>query len=172
MTTPGIVNTLEVYFIDLFKRHEYKLYTLVMNLTKSDEYAKDVVQDVFMKLWLQRSGIYTMDNIEGWLYNLTETRVIEFLKKTSCERRLRDSLWISMRNNCMECVEEKPSGKEYSHIIEKAINALPPQRKQRYRLSKADGFNYHEFIEHIKNSRNKVKHQFSQVVHAFKNLFN
>ncbi|MFT3949354.1 MAG: sigma-70 family RNA polymerase sigma factor [Agriterribacter sp.] len=171
MTTQSIENTLEGYFTNIFKRHEYKLYTLVLSLTKSDEYAKDVVQDVFMKLWLQRTGIYSIENIEIWLYRLTESRILDFLQKTSSEKKLRDTLWINMRNSFAEPVEEKISEKAYTSIIDKAINQLPPQRKRIYRLSKEDGFNYRELIDYLKKSRNTVKNQFSHVVYTVKNLF-
>lgn len=171
MTTQSIETTLEVYFVDIFKRHEYKLYTLVLNLTKSDEYAKDVVQNVFLKLWLQRSGMYAIDNVETWLYKLTENKIIDFLQKTSSEKRFRDTLWISMRNSNMDLVEERISEKEYDNIIDRAIHQLPPQRKRSYRLSKVDGYNYLEFIDYIKNSRNTVKNQLNQMIYVVKHLF-
>lgn len=171
MTTQSIANTLEIYFTDVFKRHEYKLYTLVASLTKSDEYAKDVVHDIFMKLWLQRSSIYSIEDIEMWLYNRAENKIIVFLQKTSSEKKLRDTLWINMRNCCADPVEEKVSDKEYSNIIDKAIDQLPPQRKRIYRLSKADGFNYQEFYNYIKNSRSNIKNQIDHLVYTVKGFF-
>lgn len=171
MTSQSIENTLEVYFMDIFKRHEYKLHTLVLNLTKSDEYAKDVVQDVFMKLWLQRSGIYSIVNVEMWLYNLTENRIIDFVQRTSSEKRLRDALWVNMKNSYMELFDDKISEKEYTGIIDKAIDLLPPQRKRIYRLSKADGFNYQEFRFYLKNSKSNIKNHISHMVYAVKNFF-
>lgn len=171
MTTRSIENTLEVYFTDTFKRHEYKLYTLVLHLTKSDEYAKDVVHEVFMKLWLQKAGIYAIENMEMWLYRQTEDKIVDFLQKTASEKRLRDGLWISMRNSCMETIEEKISEKKYSNIIDKAIDLLPPQRKRTYRLSKVDGFNYQEFCNYLKNSRSRAKKQLDHLACIFKSFF-
>ncbi|PVD52664.1 hypothetical protein DC498_09120 [Terrimonas sp.] len=171
MTTQGVENALEVYFMDVFKRHEYRLYTLVLHLTKSDEYAKDVIHEVFMKLWLQRSGIYSIVNVESWLYKLTESKVIDFLHKTSAERKLRDALWISMRNMTIEAIEEKISEKEYTSIIDKAIDQLPPQRKRIYRLSNADSLNYQEFIQYLKISKGTLKNQFTKVIYSIRNIF-
>ena len=170
MTTQSIETTLEVYFTNVFKRHEYKLYTLVLSLTKSEEYAKDVVQDVFMKLWLQKSGIYNIDNIEMWLYKLTENRVIDFLQKTSSDKRLRDTLWVNMKNSHTDIGEEKICDKEYTNIIDKAINQLPPQRKLIYRLSKEDGFNYQEFSVYLKNSGNRIRNYFDHIINLIRNF--
>lgn len=169
MTTQSIENTLEMYFTDIFKRHEYKLHTLVLCLTKSDQYAKDVVQDVFVKLWLQRNNLYTIDNIEAWLYKLTETRIIEFLRKTSTERRLRDALWVNIRHAVNE-TEERISLKEYNYVIDKAINQLSPQRKRIYRLCKEDGFNYQEIAYHLKRSKRTIKNHLAQATQRFQNF--
>ena len=43
----------EALFTAIFREHEYKLYMLVLRLTKSDQYAKDIIQEVFLKLWAQ-----------------------------------------------------------------------------------------------------------------------
>lgn len=168
-TQQSIENTLEVYFTDIFKKHEYKLYTLVSRLTKSDQYAKDVIQDVFLKLWVQRSNLHTIDNIEVWLYKLTENRIIDFLKKTSSERKLRDALWINIHR--MDA-EGTVSLKAYDKIIDKAINQLPPQRKLIYRLSKEDGNNYSEITRYLKVSRKTIKNYFLRASVCMKKIIN
>ncbi|MBS1751519.1 MAG: sigma-70 family RNA polymerase sigma factor [Bacteroidetes bacterium] len=158
----SIDRTLEVYFTDIFKKQEYKLYTLVSHLTKSDQYAKDVIQEVFLKLWAHRSSLHNIDNIEAWLYKLTESRIIDFLKKTASERRLRDALWINLHHFETD-TEETVSLKEYNTIIDKAINQLPPQRKLVYRLTKEDGLNYSEIARYLKASKKTIKNYFLRV---------
>jgi len=168
-TQQSIDNTLEVYFTDIFKKHEYRLYTLVSHLTKSDKYAKDVVQEVFLKLWMQRSNLHTIDNIEAWLYKLTENRIIDFLKKTASERRLRDALWINIHHMADDS-EETISSKEYNKVIDKAIDQLPPQRKRIYRLSKEDGLNYSEIARHLSFSRKTINNYFLKASVYLKSL--
>jgi len=167
MTTQSIENTLEIYFTDIFKKHEYKLHTLVLHLTKSDQYAKDVIQDVFVKLWMQRNNLHTVNNIEAWLYKLTENRIIDFLRKTAAERRLRDALWVNLKHAVNE-TEERISLKEYNLIIDKAINQLSPQRKRIYRLCKEDGFNYQEIAHHLNISKHTVKNHLTKAAAALK----
>jgi RNA polymerase sigma-70 factor (ECF subfamily) len=170
-TQQRVANMLETYFMDIFKHHEYKLYTLVLRLTKSDEYAKDVIREVFTKLWLQRSDIYSIANIERWLYKLTEHKVIDFLYKTSTEKKLRDALWVSMRNMENELADEKFLDKECTNIIDKAINQLSPQRKRIYRQLKASGLNYYEFIQYLKISRGTLKNRMMQIIAGVKDFF-
>ena len=48
---------MELLFEELFRKHECRLYTLAQQLTKSEQYAKDVIQEVFIKLWERRQEL-------------------------------------------------------------------------------------------------------------------
>lgn len=170
MTTQSSAHTLELRFTDIFKQHEYKLYTLALALTKSDQYAKDIVQDVFMKLWEHRNHLHTITNMDAWLYRLTENKVIDFLRKTAADKRLRDALWTNMQHMVNE-TEETVSSREYNQVIEKAINHLPPQRKRIYRLSKEQGLNYCQIAHELDISRHTVKNQLFSALRALRSFF-
>jgi len=86
-------HALEMLFADLFKRHEQRLYALALGLTKSEEYAKDIIQEVFLKLWEQRQHLNEIHNMEAWLYRVMENKVIDFLRKTAADSRLIDNIW-------------------------------------------------------------------------------
>ena len=73
----------EAIFNIIFREQEYKLYTLALRLTKSDQYAKDIIQEVFLKLWERLDRIDEIENVEAWLYRATENKVIDFLRKAS-----------------------------------------------------------------------------------------
>ncbi|HEX5024189.1 MAG TPA: RNA polymerase sigma-70 factor [Agriterribacter sp.] len=169
MTTQSTEHKLELRFTDIFKQHEYRLYTLALTLTKSDQYAKDIVQDVFIKLWEHRNDIHSITNMEAWLYRLTENKVIDFLRKTAADKRLRDALWINMQYLSNE-TEEIVSSREYHQIIEKAIHQLPPQRKRIYRLRKEEGFNYREIATELHISKHTVKNQLFTAIRSVKNF--
>ena len=170
MTTQSSEHTLELRFTDIFKQHEYRLYTLALALTKSDQYAKDIVQDVFMKLWQHRNQIPIITNIDAWLYRLTENKIIDFLRKTAADKRLRDALWMNMQQMQNE-TEETVSSREYSYILEKAISHLPPQRKRIYRLSKEQGLNYCQIARELNISRHTVKNQLFTAMRSLRSFF-
>lgn len=151
MTTKSTEHTLELHFTDIFKRHEYKLYTLAFQLTKSDQYAKDIIQDVFLKLWQRRNNIAVINNPEALLYKLTEVHIVDFLNRAATDKRLRDALWVNMQHQVYE-VDECATCKEYNQIIEKAIDQLPPQRQKIYQLQNETGFHYSYLIQELSQS--------------------
>src|ERR1700748_1292252 len=88
---------LEEEFIRIFQHHEYSLYTLALRLTKSDAYAKDVIQEVFLALWSHRDQLNSIQHIEAWLYRATENKVIDFLRKAAVNERLKNALYQNLR---------------------------------------------------------------------------
>lgn len=160
---------LELLFGALFQQYEYRLYTLAQRLTKSDQYAKDVVQEVFLKLWEHRHGLHAIQHIEAWLYRLTENKVIDFLRKAAADGRLKEAIWDKMPREAEEpatLVETK----EFSQIIQQAINSLPPQRKLIYQLNREKGLNYQEIARELQISKHTVKNQLSTALQSIRHF--
>ena len=150
---------LEKDFIRIFRQHEYKLYTLAFRLTKSDQYAKDIIQEVFLSLWGYREHLHNIQNVEAWLYRSTENKVIDFLRKAAVNERLKKALWDNLReiihNDAIDLIEAR----ECESIIRTAINSLPPQRKLIYELNRENGLSYQEIADELRISRHTVKNQ-------------
>jgi RNA polymerase sigma-70 factor (ECF subfamily) len=157
---------MELLFTGIFKTHEYRLYTLALKLTKSDLYAKDIIQEVFLKLWEHREFLRSIDNVEAWLYRLTENKVIDFLRKAAADRRLKEKLWNKLPSN--QQAEPAVEIKEYSYIIQKAIDQLPPQRKLIYYLNREEGLNYQQIANELHISRHTVKNQLSTALQSIR----
>ena len=149
---------LETVFNAIFREHEYKLHTLSLRLTKSDQYAKDIIQEVFLKLWEHRDRLHEIDNVEAWLYRVTENKVMDFLRKASADNRLKKAIWNNLQDIISD-TEVQVEAKECNAIIQKAIDQLPPKRKMIYRLNREKGLNYQEIADALQISRHTVKNQ-------------
>jgi RNA polymerase sigma-70 factor (family 1) len=157
--------TMEVLFSDLFRQHEHRLYTLALRLTKSDQSAKDIIQEVFLKLWDHRASLHHITNIEAWLYRITENKVIDFLRKASADARLKQKIWNQLQQIANES-EQYLAAKEYNEIIQKAIEQLPPQRRLIYQLNRENGLNYQEIARELNISKHTVKNQLFTAVQS------
>jgi RNA polymerase sigma-70 factor (family 1) len=160
---------LEFMFSELFRQHEHKLYTLALRLTKSDQLAKDIIQEVFLKLWDQRNQLSSILNIEAWLYRVTENKIIDFLRKASADNRLKEKIWNQLQQIVNES-EQYLAVKEYNQIIQKAIDQLSPQRKLIYQLNKESGMNYREIADELQLSKHTVKNQLSTAIQSVRNF--
>lgn len=150
---------LEVHFIRIFREHEYKLYTLALRLTKSDLYAKDIIQEVFISLWDHRGNIAGIHNMEAWLYRVTENKVLDFLRKAAVNARLKKALYENLQDILTNETINLIEAKEVESIISKAVDSLPPQRQLIYRLNRDKGLSYQEISDELSVSRHTVKNQ-------------
>ena len=148
----------EAMFNTIFREQEYKLYTLALRLTKSDQNAKDIIQEVFLNLWERRDRIHEIDNVEAWLYRVTENKVVDFLRKASADNRLKKAIWHNLQE-ILNDTGAQVEAKEFNTLIQKAIDQLPPQRKIIYRLNREIGLNYKEIADKLHISRHTVKNQ-------------
>jgi len=76
------VNNFETIYYDLFKQHYSALLFYATRLVGEDD-AEDIVQDVFVELWNNKSKIDFDDHIKSFLYRSVYTRSINFLKHKS-----------------------------------------------------------------------------------------
>jgi len=155
---------LEQLFNELFREYEHRLYLFVLKMLKSDAVAKDIVQDVFLKLWVIRGKISEIKNISSFLYKLTENKVIDHLRSSACDQKKKDALWHRLRQNNEQntdrCLEEK----EYNAIIQRAIEQLSPQRKAVYLLSKTKNIPRKEIASLLQISPNTVRNQLAKAI--------
>jgi len=165
-------DAVEKDFIRIFREHEYQLHTLALRLTKSDQYAKDIVQEVFLSLWSLQGKIRDIRNVEAWLYRATENKVIDFLRKAAVNERLKQALWQNLREIIHEDTADLIDAKECASILRKAIDDLPPRRKLIYELNREKGLSYQEIADELHVSSHTVKNQLFSAIESIRRFLN
>lgn len=155
---------LEQLFNELFREYEHPLYLFAFKLLKSDVAAQDIIQDVFLKLWLIRDKISEIKSISSFLYKLTENKVIDHLRATASDQKKRQALWSRLRQSQEENVGTYLETKEYHTVIQQAIEQLPPQRRAVYLLSTAEDKARKEVAALLDISPHTVKNQLAKAI--------
>ncbi len=158
--------SLRFLFNDIFLSYEKSLFKLALNLTKDKHIARDIVHDVFMKLWEIRYQLHEIKSVESFLFILTRNKVMDYLRKASSDTRLREAIWESMQ----QIVVEQDNGieeKEFHAQLQQAIDQLPPQRKTIY-LMRDEGYDYNEIANELQISRHTVKNQISAALKSIR----
>lgn len=154
---------MDAEFSSVVREHARNLHLLAWRVTKCEQLAKDIVQEVFLKLWEHRNQMSEIENKEAWLYRVTENKLIDHLRKVAAERKLRTETWNRIRESANE-TEQRISARESGRLISKAIDSLPPQRKAIYRLHREDSLSHHEIAEALHISPHTVKNQLSSAL--------
>ena len=163
-------DVLQQLFNELFREHEHKLYAFVVKVLRSDAQAKDIVQDVFLKLWTIREQLHEIENMDAFLYRLTENKVYDYLRAAATREKTRQELWQRIRQGqAGDATPDFLETKEYHTLLQQAIHQLPPQRKTIYLLSKQEGLKQQQIARELQISPHTVRNHLAE---AFKSIRN
>jgi RNA polymerase sigma-70 factor (ECF subfamily) len=143
---------------DLFNRKYPPLCLLANKYLKNIEVSKDIVQDVFIKIWENKIQFQNKHTTTSYLYTAVKNRSLDYLKN----KRNRTTDYLS------NLEIEKMKSETYflrevvvvetATIIEEAINTLPNRCAQVIRLSIKEFTNL-QIAEQLNVSINTVKAQ-------------
>lgn len=134
-----------------------KLYRFALKILGDPEEARDVVQEVFIKVWNKRDEMDRLENMEAWCMRLTRNLALDKLK--SSKRKLTDSLDQNYEVSMGETATPYRSTElnDTMKSIGKYIAALPDKQKHIIQLRDVEGYSYNEICEILEIDMNQVK---------------
>jgi len=81
----------ELYAV-LMRRYQAKLLRYANYLVRNNQRAEDVVQEAFIKAFVNLQGFNTKKKFSSWIYRIVHNEAINQLKKYSKEVRLTDAM--------------------------------------------------------------------------------
>ena len=133
-------------FEKIYQLYSLRLFGKLMNLVKSEAQAKDILQEVFLKLWEHRQSIDLEKSFRSYLFKITENKVYDFFRQAARDKIKEQQLILSSTTD-YSFIEYCKADKENLQTLNKAIDELPPQRKQIFSLCKLEGKSYKEVSE-------------------------
>jgi RNA polymerase sigma-70 factor (family 1) len=156
----------ESAFAQLFDHYRNKIYTVALKLTHSTTVAEEIVEDVFLKIWLRRSCLNEIINFRAYLYTMARNETYKILKQIAKNYNivlLSESNESVVHNNAEDYLVDK----EFTSLLQKAIDRLPHQQKQVYKLMKEEDLKRGEVAELLHLQPETVKFHLAQ---AMKNI--
>lgn len=146
----------EMAFREVFDHFNKKLYNYTFKITDDDDLAEEIVMDAFVKIWCSRHKLCEINSLDAYLFTLVKNQAFSELKRRAQEAFIIKGLSKS-RSEYHETTDETVISNECQHILNKAIDQLPPQQRIVYGLSRDEGMKYEEIADQLKLSKNTVK---------------
>lgn len=160
-----ISNSNEQAFAELFHAYNKPLAEYVHKITESWQMTEDIVQDVFIKIWLKRDQLSALESFTDYLFILSRNQTIDSLRKKNSDR-LRSLDWARQFEQQEEASDTESIIEAYRTLIEEAIELLPPQQKKTYLLSRQRRLKHHEIATQLNISQETVKKHIQLALHA------
>ncbi|MBE9601387.1 RNA polymerase sigma factor [Pedobacter sp. MC2016-24] len=159
----------QLAFRKLFDDYRNKVFTYAIRYLKSKAQAEEIVQNVFLKIWLKRDGLIEIKNFGGYLRTVTNNATLDALKKRASEYKYKnESLqeWSDLDN----ATEEAILSKDAQSYVAQALEKLPKQQKLVYQMCHIDGLKQKEVAEKLNISPLTVKVHLREAIKGLKVL--
>ncbi len=133
---------------EIYKFFYPKLYVFAKSFLKVEDDINDILQDVFVKLWLSREKIGKVETFNSYLFTIAKNVIVSYFREKSkdqkFEARVKEIL-VSAENEYNDELEYK----DLKQNLESIIDQLPDKRKQIFKLSREEGLSNKEIAEKL-----------------------
>lgn len=146
-----------------------KLYRFAFRMTEDVEEAKDVVQEVMIRVWRYKK-LEKIENVEAWCMRITKNMAIDKIKAR--KRRFHASLYEVADVSAGERTPYSDTAMKDSYWkINGLIAGLPEKQKQIIQLRDVEGYSYKEISDVMDIDMNQVKVNLHRARQAVKDNF-
>jgi RNA polymerase sigma-70 factor (ECF subfamily) len=157
-----------------FKAFYAENYNLLVNYantkTRDWELSNEIVQNVFVKIWMRRNETDIRISLRNYLFTMVKNAISDHYRRTS---KLTD---LEQANGHLTEDEDYEINLQKDLIIRMAIReameSLKPKRKQIFELSKFEGLTYAEIAKYINISERAVEDNVAKAVIQIREILN
>lgn len=161
----------------LFNAYYPKVKSFLYSMLADDEEAKDLAQDVFVRIWSSRKQLQMVYNLNAYIYQTVKHVLYGSIAKKNNHHDVDIKEVFDLPSD--DEIESIICCKELEDVIDKVIDNLPPQRKQVFCMSRKQGLSNDEISHRLGISKRTVETHISmalatlrKVISVFVILFN
>lgn len=154
-------------FGTIFEFYKKRVFSVAFKMLKSEIEAEEIVQEVFLSIWMAKSKLSHINDPEAYLFTITYNTIYTHLKKTSRNQQLLKTI-INHLTDIQNTTDDTIAANETNKLINEAIQQLPSQQRTVYELSKLDGLSYDEIAVQMQLSRNTVRNHLAEAMKSIR----
>lgn len=147
----------ETAFRQLFHRYVPELRPLVLHLTRTAAVTDDIIQETFLRLWINRDQLLAIESPRAWLLRIVFNQSFSFLRKQAVHHKALHVLADGPSGADANTTEDTVAYAAMAKAVGDAVSRLPPQAKRIYLLSRERGLKIPEIAAQLDLSPNTVK---------------
>lgn len=157
----------EQAFAAVFDHYRNGIYGVALKLTHSTTVAEEIVEDVFLKIWVRRATLNEIENFSAYLFIVARNETYKILKQIAKNYKI---VLLSENNEALihNNTEDYVIHKEFTSLLQKAIDRLPHQQKQVYKMIKEEELKRGEVAERLQLQPETVKFHLAQAMKSIR----
>ena len=151
---------------DLFAFYYPRLYQFSKSILMMESEIEDVLQEVFLKIWLNRHKIQHTETFNAYIYTITKHEVLNLIRSKLKDNNFREQLYLFAVAEEYQ-FQNKLEFEEIKSGIDRIVSNLPEKRQQIFILSRTNGLSNKEIAQQLNISEKTVE---DHITHAIKKI--
>lgn len=149
-------------FDALFILYYPKVKNFVFGFVKNEDDAFDLSQDVFLKMWSNRSQLPEITHFKTYLFQMAKNTVYDFFRRKLLfeEYSMKESINVEELELPQEAIEVE----ELELLIYGLIDSMPEKRRNIFKMSRIEGMTNDEIAAKMNLSKRTVETHISNVL--------
>ena len=128
----------EKAFADIYDRYAGKCVIFIDSLVKDETVAKDIAHDLFIKIWTRREIVSKAESLDAYIFRMARNAVLDLFHSRAIARRYLASETLRQDGIAVDA-DAKIDEDELQLLIYRSVEAMPPQRRRVFRMSRYYG---------------------------------
>lgn len=133
-----------------------KLFRFALRFLGNEEEAKDIVQEVFIRVWNGREQMQKVENWEAWCMRITRNLSLDRVRIMSRKQTRPIEESFDLHHGDLT-PDQSTEMEENMQKITQTIGALPEKQRQVMHLRDVEGYSYQEICDILELDMNQVK---------------
>lgn len=155
-------------FNRIFLTYQPKLFIFINGFIKDTEASKDLCEDVFLKIWQHRKRIENVENLNSFLFKMTQNAIFNYLKHNKISHEYVSQMLMGSVES--ENAEEMILYHLLQEDIDKVVDQLSEQRRNVFRLSREEGYSNAEISTQLNISKRTVENHITASLHTLRKV--
>jgi RNA polymerase sigma-70 factor, ECF subfamily len=148
----------------LFRKYYIRLCGFTNKFLADPEESKEIVQDVFMKIWEGREDIDPENSLKSYLFKIAQNLSLNRLRKKKVETKYLEIFKLVYVDHNEYSSFESLFTQDLEDNISTAIDTIPSKCKRIFELSRKEGLKYSEIALELNISIKTVEAQMSKAL--------
>lgn len=158
-----LANGDEEAYTTIYRHYSRPVYEAALVYMKEPSLAREIVQEVFLKVWIKRAQFNKVERLKDYLFILARNCIFDHFRKKAAALTAQEQL-LHLQPVEVNDTDHRVQEQQYSQLLHEAVAALPPQRRRIFILAKEEGLSYAEIASRMHLSRFTVKNQIAQAL--------
>ncbi len=147
-------------FKTIYNQYSKQVMNYCMTMVLIREHAEELVNDIFLQLWLKRAYLDEERAVGPYLFAMTKHMTFNWLKAAAAKKQRRQQMEVQYQFESEVLAQEKAIAAGIDlQTLEKEIEQMPIQRRRIFKMCRFEEMTYAEVAQALSLSRKTVENQ-------------